>query len=102
VTRRVTIFLSLVFVAVGAWLIISERGIASACSTTATGIGIGAKCVSAVSTYFIGISLVSSGLIIFILAFLLLAKREDTLYRKQKATISKLQREEAGRRRKAA
>jgi hypothetical protein len=36
------------------------------------------------------------------LAFLLMAKRDNAIYQKQKATISKLHREEAERRRNAA
>jgi UPF0716 family protein affecting phage T7 exclusion len=103
VTRRITIFLSLVTIAVGAWLISTEHGIASVCSAnTATGLGIGAKCVSAVSSYFIGFALVAGGFVIFTLAFLLMAKRDKTIYRRQKATISRLHREEDERRRNAA
>ena len=44
-----------------------------------------------VSSYFIGFALVGGGLIIFMLAILLMAKRDTTLYRKQKATISRMQ-----------
>jgi hypothetical protein len=103
VTRRITIFLSLATIAVGAWLVDKEHGVASACSTTAaTGIGLGAKCMNAVSSYFIGFALVGGGLIIFMLAILLMTKRDTTLYRKQKATISRINREQAERRRDAA
>jgi hypothetical protein len=103
VTRKVTIFLSLVTIAVGAWLISKEHSVASVCSATAaTGVGIGAKCMSAVSSYFIGFALVGGGFVIFMLAFLLMAKRDNAIYQKQKATISKLHREEAERRRNAA
>lgn len=104
-TRKVTIFLSLVAVVVGVWLVSTEHSIAMVCSTTprtGSGIGIGDKCVSAVSTYFIGVALMSAGVVIVILALLLLEKRDITSYRKQKTTISKLHREEAERRRKAA
>jgi hypothetical protein len=103
VTRKITIFLSLITIAVGAWLVDKEHSVAAVCSTTAgTGLGLGAKCMSEVSTYFIGFALVAGGLIIFMLALLLMTKRDVSLYRKQKATISKLHREEAERRRDAA
>lgn len=58
--------------------------------------------MSAVSSYFIGFALVGGGFVIFMLAFLLMAKRDNAIYQKQKATISKLHREEAERRRNAA
>jgi hypothetical protein len=58
--------------------------------------------MNAVSSYFIGFALVGGGLIIFMLAILLMTKRDNTLYRKQKATISRINREQAERRRDAA
>jgi hypothetical protein len=58
--------------------------------------------MSAVSSYFIGFALVGGGFVIFMLAFLLMTKRDKTNYQKQKATISKLHREEVERRRNAA
>ena len=102
-SRKVTISLSLLTIAVGAWLISKEHSVASVCSTTAaTGVGLGAQCMSAVSSYFIGFALVGGGLVIFMLAFLLMTKRDNTTYQRQKATISELHREDAERRRNAA
>jgi Flp pilus assembly protein protease CpaA len=58
--------------------------------------------MSAVSSYFIGFALVGGGFIIFMLALLLMTRRDKTIYQKRKATISRLHREEAERRRRAA
>jgi UPF0716 family protein affecting phage T7 exclusion len=103
VTRRITIFLSLVTIAVGGWLVSKEQSVGFVCrATSAPGIGISAKCVSAVSSYFIGVALVGGGFITFMVALLVITKRDPTNYKKQKATISRLHREEAERRRNAA
>jgi ABC-type proline/glycine betaine transport system permease subunit len=90
--------------AVGSWLIAKEHSLATVCSTTAaTGVGLGAQCMNAVSSYFIGFALIAGGLVILMLAVFLMSKREDQRrWRKEKAAVIKLRHEEADKLRKAA
>lgn len=103
-TRRVVIFLSLATMAVGSWLIAKEHSLAGVCSTTAaTGVGLGAQCMNAVSSYFIGFALITGGLLILMLSVFLMSKREDQRrFRRQNAAVLKLRHEEEDKLRKAA
>jgi hypothetical protein len=104
VTRRVTIFLSLATIAVGSWLIAKEHGMSAVCSSiAAAGVGLGSRCMNAMSFYFIGFALMAGGLIILMLAVFFMSKHEDhRRWRKEKAAVIKLRHEEADKLRKAA
>jgi hypothetical protein len=90
--------------AVGSWLIAKEHSLAGVCSTTAaTGVGLGAQCMNAVSSYFIGFALITGGLLILMLSVFLMSRREDQRhFRRQNAAVLKLRHEEADKLRKAA
>jgi hypothetical protein len=103
-TRRVIVFLSLATIAVGSWLIAKEHTMSAVCSTiAASGVGLGSKCMTAMSSYFIGFALLGGGLVVLMLAVFFMSKHEDhRRWRKERAAVITLRQKEAKKIRKAA
>jgi hypothetical protein len=96
--RRIAVALGLGVAGVGIWLITKEHGLGSACNPGASSSSIGglnSSCMSAISSYFIGFAMVSSGLIIFALAIFLMTKSHHAERgQSQQTPISTLHRED--------
>jgi hypothetical protein len=104
-TRRIAIFLCLASISVGTWLLVKEHSLVSVCRSTTgtTGVGLNARCLSAVSSYFIGFALVTAGVLFLVTAVFVMSRRRDSMvWRKQNAAVTKLRHQEEKKLRDAA
>ncbi|HEY1762524.1 MAG TPA: hypothetical protein VGG17_08025 [Acidimicrobiales bacterium] len=77
--RRVTMGVSLVVLAAGIYLITRVHSLNAECSTNAsplTGAGVKPDCMNSVSLYFIGFILVIAAMVVMMLAFMSMKRRD--------------------------
>jgi hypothetical protein len=90
--KRATIFLSLVALGVGLWLIAREPSLISACQVNlSSGVGTNSACDKMISTTFMGVTLMIGGLMFFTVAMLRMENRVSVKRsRHESAEISSL------------
>ena len=104
-TRRVTMFLCLAAISVGTWLLLKDHSLVLVCRSTigTTGVGLNARCLSAVSSYFMGFALVAFGVLFLMMAVFVMSRRRDSIvWRKQNAAVIRLRHQEEKKLRDAA
>lgn len=104
-SRRVAISLCLASICVGTWLLLKEHSSVLVCKSTVgtTGFGLNARCLSAVTSFFMGFALVTFGALFLAIAVFVMSRRQDSIvWRQQHAEVTRLRQQEEKKLRDAA